>query len=334
MLIHPKNLRLAGMIVLILGALAEAHGPCAGGHCGSPLGVPCVPQRVTYGYFPTQWRRWPIEHVEAVAPGEPETVPTPAAQPLPEAPPQDEIPQPPSGPAEKPPEEPSAPPFDTGPPTQPPAAPPGGEMPLPPPLEDEPFAPPPSESPLPPFEDAPPGLPPAESPVPGATPEPPADTKPSEELPEPPGQAPPPDLDAPPTMPDDDPFKDEPESPMPPAAGAPKPDTGRLDEPHRPLPHAARWRAPGGTVAARVEAEPTAAALIPDEPRRLQVDAIDAADAGPALAPARPFRANPLRSASRGGRGESIVPTASYTGAAAVADGNDSAWRRNPLRSN
>jgi hypothetical protein len=213
----------------------------------------------------------------------------------------------------------------------PPPTPPGGETPLPP--ADEPFAPP-RATPAPPFDDAPPGLPPSgtDTPPTDMPPGPPADARPSEELPEPPkSDVPFPDVDAPPKMPDDDPFKDDPESPLAPPPGAtPKSEEGTRTELPRQVQEAAKWRVPGSAASQPVAAGPTCAPATAEEPRRLQVDVNDNTAA---LAPARPARANPLRSTSHVRRGESVVPTASYTGTAR-GDGGGTQWRSNPLRSN
>lgn len=355
MLFHPKNLGLAGAIVLSLCAcVAEAQRAYTGPRCGSPLGVPCAPQRITYGYFPTMWRRWPTERMEAVE--QPEGVPTPAPEPAPQGP---EVPVPgePGGPEKTPPAEPLPPPFGD----EPPLGPPGEEPPPGPPSEEPPLGPP-EEAPLGPPEEAPLEPPSAKMPTPSEdmlappktdTPSPLLDDAPPEMPRESAGGPPagatpaegpsepsrtdlsPPDSDAPPTMPDDDPFKDDPDSLFGPPAGAtPKPDESMDKAGHEPVGQTGRWRSPVSAPAASAQAAQADAASAVDEPRRLHVDARDAAPA--ALPGSRQLRSNPLRSANGASGPGPILPTAGYpastTAAAAAAD--DSAWRRNPLRSN
>jgi hypothetical protein len=276
-------------------------------------------------------------HLEGAAGQQPESVPAPAAQPLPDSP-QTTMPEIPGEPDSRQPSEPPlAPPFDDDSPLEPPR----GDT-LPPPLEEAPFAPRQNDT-LPPF-DAPPAMPPESDvrPVQPNQPPSPSDTKPSEELPEPNPQDPTPNLDSPPpmpgsdtppSMPDEDPFKDDPEAPLgPPSGPAPKSNESTDAPPTGLEPAAARWRVPGG---AGMEVELPAQAEAPaagNEPRRLRVDA---SGAGTALLPACPVRANPLRPASHASRPDSIVPTASYSATSPAAAGGESgAWRRNPLRSN
>ena len=67
--------------------------PCA----LSPNGVPCAPARVTFGYYPTSWRRWPTDTPNKSPKTQADRLPTPAKESLPveepaEAPPGEEAP--------------------------------------------------------------------------------------------------------------------------------------------------------------------------------------------------------------------------------------------------
>ena len=320
-----KIFRLVAVVVcgLSSGIAGAGHGPHPAGQCYSPLGVPCAPKRESYGYFPTIWRRWPIEQPETIAPREPETLPTPAEQPSP-AIVSDGAGTVPSGPG-------PTPPSPVVPEGQPP------ESPLAPPFEDAPLKSPSEVAPLPsPFDDAPPGLPDAaDSPSPPPMkPQPTTEALPSNDLPAQPEKQPAADADLPPTMPSDDPFKDDPESEVgPPPDAAPKSSANTPDELHRVLQQsAAKWNA--------LDVDPyefdTAQRTQPNNdivvaPRRLEMDA---ANAPPEELPGPSPRANPLRSASQTSRKQTMASTASFSSPRAEAPGGEgSAWRRNPLRS-
>lgn len=321
MLICRKNFGfLATIVVGFCGIARAAHGPYAAPHCCSPPGVPCVPRRVTYGYVPTTWRRWPTAEVEAGA-GQPEALPTlaPATQPAPEVEPESPeiapgLPLEPTRPEGTTPEQPVRPPFDEG------------------PLK-LPF----DEAPLP-FDDAPPGLS-AEgekTPQPFIDPTVPPDATPSDEMPEPPGrqELPALDEDLPPMMPDEDPFKDDPESDIgaPPTA-APKPSESTRDEVHRALqPAASRWHVASGAPPGRLRASDAMPISASAEPRHLETEGENAESA---LLPGRRRHVNPLRRTAQTSRPKTIVPTASFSGAATATAGfRGPTWRRNPLRSN
>jgi hypothetical protein len=189
-------LALAAIVLCACGIAVAGHGVPQGG-C-SPLAGPCGTNRMTYGYFPTKWRRWPTAHL-AMTPAMPEEVPTPALD-LDDTEPAD------SADSAEP-----APTFDSD---------------LPPALPDDLPAPGesavPSEAPItaPPFGDMPGGEP-GPSPQGGA--EPPFGDMPAlpsdQGTPSPaaPGAQPPADIfQAPesgptPAMPQDDPFRDDPE---------------------------------------------------------------------------------------------------------------------------
>jgi hypothetical protein len=321
MLPSQKNLTVAAAIVLGCCGVAESgDGPCAASPCHSPICGPCFPERASYGYFPTTWRRWPTERVEPARGQQPEALPTPA-EPAP-PPPTPEIPETPlepTQPAAPGPEQPQAlpvePPFG-----EPPAKPPADENPLELPFEAEP----------PPLNDAPPALPtePKDSLLSPFDPTKAPEAMPSEELPEP-EKSPAPESDSPPTMPDDDPFKDDPrQDTVPPAEPAPK--SSARDEFERIRQQASsRWQstaeAPG-----QLRESPALPLGKGDEPRRLE------ADGDKTQSPMSPgLRDNPLRSASRPGRARKIVPTASFSAAdAATGVGRGARWRPNPLRSN
>ena len=65
-------------IVVCSMAIAQAGGGkhYPGGACGR-MGVACVPPRMSYGYYPTTWRRWPTDTRGQSKKSEPEPVPTP-----------------------------------------------------------------------------------------------------------------------------------------------------------------------------------------------------------------------------------------------------------------
>jgi hypothetical protein len=280
---------------------------------------------VTYGYFPTVWRRWP-EQFDAMAP-QPEQVPTPAAQPTGPQSPTDTQPSAPAAPTQ--PE--TQLPFDTTPVMPDTDAPPGppdddgpkagprDAMPFPP-LDDEPFAPPPT-APAPSLDDTPPSMP-SEPKASGAPPTP--STTPTGDLG--PGEALP-------RMPDDDPFKDDPQQmPSPPTtkSGAitPRREANELEL----LRQAEQLDAvPMQTNLKTFQADLNAEL---DEPRRLE----DAEDTGTARLPDSNVRSNPLRSASVVRPRAAVVPAAGFHAKqpkpARTADVEVTAWRKNPLRSN
>ncbi len=319
MLPSQKNLTVAAAIVLgCCGVVEGGNGHCVASPCNSPYCGPCIPERVSYGYFPTTWRRWPTEPAEPAAGQQPEELPTPSEPATPAIPETPLEPTPPdaAGP-EQPDELPVEPPFGEG-----PAKPPADESPIQLPFGEEP----------PPFDDAPPALPtePKDSLLPAFDPTVAPEAMPSEELPEPGKQeSPVPDSDLPPTMPDDDPFKDDPQQDIgPPAEPAPKSST--RDEFDRIRQQAStRWlhtaEAPG-----QLRESPALPLPDGDEPGRLEADGDKAQSP---LLPGR--RDNPLRSARRTSRPGRIVPAASFSAAdTATATGRGVRWRANPLRSN
>ncbi|HTM56761.1 MAG TPA: hypothetical protein VL175_22200 [Pirellulales bacterium] len=179
-------------------------GPAlAGGHhYAGPVcnDVTCVPRRLTYGYTPTSWRRWPGAVPAGAAQPAPEELPTPAT----------EKGETPAEPAE--PREPALTPEEA--PLVPTERAPSGRAPS---ERSAPAITPESEAPLmPPFDDVPPSPPQRST----ETAKPPAS---SDEMPEFSPSQPPEvvpsetksratDSDPPPPMPDDNPFKDDPPS--------------------------------------------------------------------------------------------------------------------------
>lgn len=329
MLLSRNNLGVVAAIVVgVFGVGEDAHGQCVAPRCSSPLGEPCAPERITYGYFPTTWRRWPTQRVEEAPERQPE--PTPAEKPAEAAPAGPRAPSEPEVPV------PAEPVPDLGPPKPPdvePMEPPFGAGPLKPPTEEAPF--------MPPFNDAPPKLPDAGQDALPFDPTVPPSATPPEKPTEPPSQpesAAPPDGDLPPTMPDDDPFKDEPEGEAAPPAGAPKSsERTRADIMQVAQPANERWRIEGATPPATIHSPEELPIADNEEPRRL--DAVGEMDE-PAALPGTALRANPLRSASHQSRPRAnaarphpIVPAASFTAAeTARADADGARWRRNPLR--
>lgn len=289
---------------------------CNSGHCGSPLAGPCVPQRMTYGYVPTSWRRWPTDHLAAGP--LPEQVPTPAKVPGSQAKP-DELPVPtdpsPSDTSPKQPVEPSplTPPFGSESPTPPfgnePQAPPFGEEPQTSPPAADPLAVPPSDEPPAPPADASETPPAATSGTTEAAPTP-------ESAPATDGSSPPSfDSEGPPTLPTDDPFKDDPESSMEPKSG----EGARLEQ---------SYQAASQRLAAM--RAPENARVVASEPRLLRADG---GNLEVNRLPEAPTEANPLRQVSHPVRKtSSAVELPSPT---VISSGREQGvWRRNPLRSN
>lgn len=321
MLPTTKTGRSLALAVLALGFLMPSQGlaqgkvhyhgsvRCNSGHCGSPLAGPCAPQRMTYGYVPTSWRRWPTDQISAEP--LPEQVPTPAKEPSSRTKP-DELPLPNDSTEETTPRTPSQdqaptmPPFGSQSPT-----PPFGDAPQAPPFGDEPQAPPPAADPLavPPSDEppAPPadatGSPPAASALPSSG-------SPTGES----GSSPPAfENEGPPTLPTDDPFKDDPEMSGPtPEAGA------QLYQSQR----AARERL------AALQASDSDQNLAA-EPRLLRADGGNL-EVNPLPEPAA---ANPLRQVSHPVRRTSSIVEQTPP-AAKPARVDQGVWRRNPLRSN
>lgn len=302
--------RLGYVAAALLGmcAIARAEHGHVMRQC-SPLCGPCIPERVTYGYFPTVWRRWPTEYMQAGSAPTPEEVPTPAQEePLPTIEP--ETPEAagpstgePTAPAE-PPESPLVPPLDPD-----SLKPPTGSGPTPAPFEDTPSEVPFEEAPL--FEDSPPALPPEGSGKSESTSEPNLPTQATPAVP---------DGDLPPTMPDDDPFKDDPDAELGVPGAAPASGASMPDE-LAPQQAAVGWSASGGSRVARPPESDKA-------PRRLPIGGEEIA---PPSTPLPAMRINSLRSASRSADRHAIVPAVSYS----AADSTDRReWRRNPLRPN
>jgi hypothetical protein len=313
-MISPKNIPIR--LTMILASLCSTAQGGEGFYCNTRDGA-CVPKRLTYGYTPTTWRRWPNEGTPSVARPPAEQIPTPARQ------------TPPS----------------TGPGTTP-ATP--DEAPLTPTPDESPLVPTdsvpsgstPSAEPLltPPFDDTPPA--PPQGPESGSNP-PAATTAPGEttvpkSLAEPPSRirSALPDADPPPAMPDDDPFKDDlpgPPNPLdePTKKGARL--TPAVDENIRTT--ATRWQSPARAAEAIVEGPQLKPIPSSEEPRRLQpVD--EKAEGTVALPPVNvPVKHNPLRAAAQERRSDRVVPTANWT-VEQRASTATAASRRNPLRSN
>lgn len=268
---------------------------CAAGPDGS-----CAPRRITYGYYPTMWRRWP-EALPGVGPREPERVPTPAK----------------AGGEELPSVEPETP---STPPAQDSSMPdlPGSEPAMPAP-ETEPS--------MPSFEDSPP-TPPTDIEKPS---EPLGEPSPADVTPEAPAPVQPlPDADAPPSMPDDDPFKDEPPVEKP----AAEPTRGASRTPVQQA-TAIHWR---GKIESRMDAVETQP--VPKEsgePNRLKPaeGALEISE-GPALMDNAGLKRNPLRATQTATkpRTERVVPAAHWTSQRDSSTAATAAPRRNPLRAN
>jgi hypothetical protein len=307
----PKNVSLR--LTMILACLCSTARGGEGFYCNTRDGA-CVPKRLTYGYTPTTWRRWPNEGTPSVARPPAEQIPTPAKQPpsatAPGATPED-MPLTPT------PDESPLVPTDSA----PSGSTPGAEPPLMPPFDDTPPAPPQSQE--------------GEAKPPAATTAP-GDMAVPKSLAEPPSriQSALPDADPPPAMPDDDPFKDDPPGPPIPLEEPTKKGarlTPRVDENVRTT--ATRWQSSAKPAEAIVEGPQLMPIPSADEPRRLQP--VDVKAEGAAALPHvnMPVKHNPLRSAAHQRHPDRVVPTASWT-VEQRASTATAASRRNPLRSN
>lgn len=286
-----------------LCSVVEAGGHMHGGMVCND--VNCVPRRITFGYAPTTWRRWPTNGAPAETQPPREQLPTPAKEPTPSTPS-----QPPAAPSEELPLMPTE-----AAPAPPSAAPAETEAPL-----------------VPPFDDAPPTPPTSPPQGAGTTP----DTPPPSTLPEPPAQLnlSPLDGDQPPAMPDEDPFKDE-------LPATPPPSSGKSSQngPNRGFGVAAerraamRWQVAGQFAVDAVEGPQLKGGNREEEPRRLPQVEIDA-ESRRALPTAAPARTNPLRAAAQGERQERIVRTSNLSAAHRAAAAPSEPLRRNPLRAN
>ena len=307
MFLNKKTLACTALI-LVSSCLLAVGGGRGYPNAGCPNGPDghCIPQRITYGYYPTTWRRWPTDTRAATRP-EPEVLPTPAKEP----PPKSESETPSKTPSETPiqipseapiqiPSEPSSQiPSET--PREVPSLPtekepattePGAELPLPLPSDDGPPAPPRA-----PKINAKELAPPEDSPAPPAQ---------SEALP-----------DAPKTLipkPDDDPFQDEPAKENDaPAAKPAKPRSGRSRSEHRlgqqePI----RWRVTAKTQTLVDQSVPLTPAYLGEEPQRLP--SIErGGDGDPSPLPVNLTKSNPFRSPISKPRADRVLPTASWS---------------------
>jgi hypothetical protein len=312
-MISPQNISLR--LTMALACLCTTAQGGEGFYCNSRDGA-CVPKRLTYGYTPTTWRRWPNEGTPSVARPPAEQIPTPAKQ----APPA-------TTPDMTTEEAPLTPSMDES-PLVPTDSVPGGSTPSADPL-------------LPPFDDTPPSPPQGQdgSSKPPTDASAPPDMTTPKSLAEPPSriQSGMPDADPPPSMPDDDPFKDDPPGPpIPPDESTKKGArlTPILDENVRTT--ATAWQSPTKPAEAIVEGPQLKPLQSADEPRRLQ-PVNESPEASIALPPASvPVKHNPLRAASHERRSDRVVPTASWTveQRASTATAATTAPRRNPLRAN
>ena len=228
----------AATVVTSLCCSPAAHAQmCATGPgCQKGLEIGCVPARRSFGYYPTMWRRWPLEGPTPATGPAPEAVTTPPAQ------------QQPAAKVE--PDQPTVTPddatlFPEGPDSAAPKS--NSDTDSMPPFDDPGFNSPknpPSDTGLPglPSDTGLPGLPSGSAPGDAV---PPGSSGSSQRMKSPLSD------DAPPVMPDDDPFKDDP--PTTPETPAAKPTSPQSrvkipvpgnDEPGRQA--GLRWRARGG----------------------------------------------------------------------------------------
>jgi hypothetical protein len=295
-----------------------------GGPCG-PNGVACIPPRMSYGYYPTTWRRWPTDTGAQPKKTEAEPVPTPPpAQQLP--PRTEERPAAPS--QEQPPSGMTPEPLPTFPIETEPGTPGEPQLPFPPATEDFPPQPPAKAEPR----------------TEGSQPTPPTDTLPTELPPQPPADVEPtpseieatPQEKQPSLMPPDDPFGDE-----APRANEPSEETpskGGVLEPKETIEASPRrtfsWHAPAKAAslastasAVGLDVPKVTARLAPPPPAELAA----AGDWSPSEATAK---SNPLRAATLRPREDRVVPTANWTAGAVTSPVPASPARANPLRGN
>ncbi len=338
MLSNPKQFVGATLVVACWSVIAVAgdrYVPALG--CTSGPG--CVPARITYGYYPTTWRRWPTARHDS-SKGEPEQLPTPAKVPSKDgklAPEEDSAPKPPTEVQTPPAETPTAPREEM----KGPAA--ESETPLPLPFEEPLDTQPETKA----KEE--PGTPPLiDSTVPTESP---TDLPPTEGPPEPPKS----DDEVPTGIKslDEDPFKDEPakddDAPVPPAKSGQR---QKQVEKSLGKNETNQWRVINRTPNGVAQKASVKRATSNDEPRRLQQLDVDAGlESGPSLIQADARAAsipvesgaksanaisnNPLRSASAGAGADRVLPTASWTAVQPSAETSTTGgWRANPLRGN
>ncbi|MGD9724204.1 MAG: hypothetical protein AB7O59_23780 [Pirellulales bacterium] len=335
------------LCVAIFGTVrdAMAQGPGAGLPCSCTVGCPtgphvgCAPRRITYGYYPTQWRRWPDAHLMG-APTPAEQAPTPAGE-LP--PPGGED----AGPRVEPEQTPGALEGTLPPSTEPGI--PGGEPRIEPEtespgtqprVEPEPGLPFGDEPPAPP-SDTPPGNLPGTPGLPGTTPSGPVPGLPGLPGLEPQIQAPPAD-DAPPVMPDEDPFKDDPieQSPSGPAATDPAAPTSsdNRDDPPAPLAEAPEDSPAGWRGTPRLKVVDQSAAVIVPEPKLLPTEPAreepsrELSAAKPEPVATESVALNPLRGSRPARQPTRVVTAATWSTDQPAAVTPHLQTRRNPLR--
>ncbi len=332
-----RQLSFAAMILTcgVLAFEAQAQPSRQGGHrctsgtCCSPLSGSCAPKRMTYGYVPTSWRRWPTDNPPTMPVMEEsiEEVPTPStlvkpsreteSLPAPEEPrrPAVERNDSPAGRSLDPPFGGAAPPSFNAPPQMPAGAGQGGLS----PFGDEPQMPASAADPLAlPFDDGPP-MPPAD--VPNEPLQRPAAVPPSFDQPAADPQAP--------FGGNADPFADDPDQ------SAPLPESGaELDSLHREIRQQMAIRN-NHLRSMRLSSEPQSQQddYSPEPPRLLQANG-ESLRAETFVAPREepvPFQtvSHPVRRTTA-----TVMPEAprQVVPAAEVHDGRT--WRRNPLRAN
>lgn len=314
--LHNSYPYLVAILLVASGSALAGNGP--GGPACSPLAGPCVANRITYGYFPTKWRRWPTAEFAMAPPAMPEVVPTPAVEPedepdleaapefdpdLPPPLPTDDLPEP----AES--ELPSEAPF---------TSPPLGEMP-----GSDTTTPAPQSTTPPPFGDVP-GLPGEQATPSPAAPGGDQPAQPPTDLFEAPSPTPAP------AMPDDDPFKDDPEpapNPTGESGGSMQPQSAEVASQPALIP--ALEQVPRQNTAAVAESRSLVAQRGPAEEPRMLAPAEETERSAP-LPRHAPVSNNPLRTSSTVIRQTSLAPAADFAPARPATV--ERAWRTNPLR--
>ena len=317
--------------VVLLGACSAA---AAGGYryvTSCPHGPgSCIPQRTTFGYYPTSWRRWPTDGRGSAAKAEPEPVPVPPAAkelPAPEgaksptiAPqetPERPVPQPPpSAPIDEMPSLPAEPGPSKTEPMELPFTPPGEDVPPEPPRSEQPSAEPPRATPGP------------------------SKPSPLDRLLEPaaPTEITPDDSQSPAQIPEESHSGDEPSpNKSTPSDAAPTKGAGGGPMLPRTEPqsafhwHGARRKGIVGETEKKDVIAPAEAPITTDasqEPRRLPPLNVGPTRFGAAAL----ARANPLRSLAPQPADDRVVPTANWTAVRPIAESVVEGSRSNPLR--
>ena len=308
MLLNKKNVAYVAVIFLCSCWQAQSAPTYPPAECSNGAEGGCTPRRITYGYYPTNWRRWPSEGPTPAQP-QPESLPMPAKkEPLPKV-----EPDLPISPSE--------------------------EVPLFP-TDNEPATPEKSleSSLVPPFDDSAPEPPKdnsGEMGVPDGAPRRPST---SQDLPPGPDKVelPAPSTeDLPPSMPEEDPFKDEPEPNKTSGIRKLQLQTTQISSKESTISQVnGQWRT---TQVPATATETSTVKRLPmgEEPGLVPL-ASDQAVTRPRSAQSSNFqrRGNPLRTTAIRPGEHHVVPTASWSSDSPKTIDPATEWRQNPLRAN